>query len=122
MENLVIWAPIMGVVALAYAFTLVLRINNSPAGNYRMQEISEAIHEGAMAFLFREYRILSIFVILMFAIIGVLLVGNCNSYIWKCCIVLSGYIGMYVATKANVRQRMQLESQDKVNCVFWWSC
>ena len=52
MENLVIWAPIMGIFALAFAFVLAVRINNSPAGDKKMQEISNAIHEGAMAFLF----------------------------------------------------------------------
>ena len=76
MENLVIWAPIMGIVALAYAFMLTSRVKSSPAGNERMQEISDAIHEGAMAFLFREYTILSIFVVLMFVAIGVLLIGK----------------------------------------------
>ena len=51
MENLVIWAPIMGIVALAFAFMLAVRVTKSPAGNEKMQEISDAIHEGAMAFL-----------------------------------------------------------------------
>ena len=60
MENLVIWAPISGIIALAFAFMLAGKIGKSPAGNDRMQEISNAIHEGAMAFLFREYRILII--------------------------------------------------------------
>ena len=49
MENLVIWAPVTGIVALA-CFMLAIRVIKSPAGNDRMQEISNAIHEGAMAF------------------------------------------------------------------------
>ena len=69
MENLVIWAPIMGVVALVFAFMLAMRVTKSPAGTDKMQEISDAINEGAMAFRFREYRILAAFVVAMFFIV-----------------------------------------------------
>jgi len=116
MENLVVWAPIMGAVALAYAFMLALRVNKSPAGNERMREISDAIHEGAMAFLFREYKILSIFAVVMFGVIGVFINWpTAISYILgSIASVLAGYIGMYVATKANVRTaNAAQESQDK---------
>ncbi len=116
MENLIVWAPIMGVVALAYAFILAARVNNSPAGDDRMREISDAIHEGAMAFLTREYRILVIFVIAMFILIGLLINWpTAISYITgSIASVLAGYIGMNVATKANVRTaNAAKESQNK---------
>ncbi len=105
MENLVIWAPVMGIVALAFVFILAARVTKNPAGNAKMQEISGAIHEGAMAFLFREYRILSVFVTVMFVVIGFFInwptaicyiTGSIAS-------VLAGFIGMNIATKANVR-------------------
>jgi K(+)-stimulated pyrophosphate-energized sodium pump len=116
MENLVIWAPIMGIVALAFAFMLAVRVTKSPAGNEKMREISDAIHEGAMAFLFREYRILAAFVIAMFIIIG-LFIGwpTAISYITgSIASVLAGFIGMNVATKANVRTaHAAQESQNK---------
>ncbi|MGI6424323.1 MAG: sodium-translocating pyrophosphatase [Tepidanaerobacteraceae bacterium] len=116
MENLVIWAPISGIIALAFAFMLAGKIGKSPAGNDRMQEISNAIHEGAMAFLFREYRILIIFVIVMFAIIGLFINWpTAISFITGAVAsVLAGYIGMSVATKANVRTaNAARESQNK---------
>lgn len=116
MENLVIWAPIMGIVALAFAFMLAVRVTKSPAGSDRMQEISDAIHEGAMAFLFREYKILSVFVIVMFIIIGLFIDWpTAISYITgSIASVLAGFIGMNVATKANVRTaHAAQESQNK---------
>ncbi|AEE92096.1 putative K(+)-stimulated pyrophosphate-energized sodium pump [Tepidanaerobacter acetatoxydans Re1] len=116
MENLVIWAPVMGIVALAFVFILAARVTKNPAGNAKMQEISGAIHEGAMAFLFREYRILSVFVTVMFAVIGFFInwptaicyiTGSIAS-------ILAGFIGMNIATKANVRTaNAARESQNK---------
>ncbi|NLZ54928.1 MAG: sodium-translocating pyrophosphatase [Thermoanaerobacteraceae bacterium] len=116
MENLVILAPIMGIIALAFAFLLAVRINKSPAGDSRMQEIADAIHEGAMAFLFREYKILLVFVIIMFALIGMFINWpTAISYIiGSIASVLAGFIGMNVATKANVRTaHAAQESQSK---------
>ncbi len=106
----------MGVVALAYAFILAARVSKSPAGDDRMREISDAIHEGAMAFLTREYKILVIFVIVMFILIGLLINWpTAISYITgSVASVLAGYIGMNVATKANVRTaNAAKESQNK---------
>lgn len=104
MENLVIWAPIMGILALAFAYMLAARITRSPAGNQRMQEISDAIHEGAMAFLFREYKILSAFVAIMFIVIGLFIDWPTSiSYLMgSIASVLAGFIGMNVATRSNV--------------------
>lgn len=105
MENLIIWAPVMGVVALVYAVLLTSRIIKNPVGNKQMKDISDAIHEGAMAFLTREYKLLVIFVIVMLFIIGVVINWQTAiSYILgSIASVLAGYIGMNVATKANVR-------------------
>ncbi len=116
MENLVVFAPIMGIVALAFAMILAIKVIKSPAGNDRMREISDAIHEGAMAFLFREYKILSLFVILMFIFIGIFINWpTAISYITgSIASVLAGFIGMNVATRANVRTaHAAQESQNK---------
>ena len=61
---------IAGVIALGYAFLLAKNVDAQDAGNNRMKEIASAIAEGARAFLFAEYRILIIFVIVLFLIIG----------------------------------------------------
>ena len=54
-----------GVLALLFAFYLANKITKQEIGTDKMKEISEAIHEGAMAFLFREYKTLVIFVVEM---------------------------------------------------------
>jgi K(+)-stimulated pyrophosphate-energized sodium pump len=105
MENIVLWAPVAGVIGLIFAFYLAKRVISADPGNERMQEISQAIQEGAMAFLSREYRTLAVFVIILFIVIGLAiswftaicyLVGSLAS-------ALAGFIGMNIATKANVR-------------------
>src|SRR5574344_170754 len=80
-------------------------ISSSDAGNEHMQEIAGHIHEGAMAFLYREYRYLAIFIVVVFAIISIFLnvqTGICfvGGAIFS---ILAGFLGMRVATKANVR-------------------
>ncbi len=98
-------APIVGVLALLFAFYKASGINKVEPGNQRMQEIASYIHEGAMAFLAREYKSVGIFAIILFFILGLAIswataiayaVGSGFS-------VLAGYFGMTVATKANVR-------------------
>jgi len=106
MENLVMFAPAGGALALLFAMFLAGKINKSEPGNERMIEIANHIHEGAMAFLERQYSTLTLFVVAIFLVIGFGL-GS-----WKTAIcflvgatlsALAGYIGMSVATKANVR-------------------
>lgn len=105
MENLIYLAPIAGVIALVFAFLKTVTINKSDAGNEKMKEISGAIAEGARAFLFAEYKILIVFVGILFIILGI----GINWLTAVCFIVgavlstLAGYVGMNVATKANVR-------------------
>lgn len=112
--NFTIWAPIAGVLALVFAFYLTTRVNSVSPGNDRMKEIAHAIHEGAMAFLFAEYRILGVFVLALAGIIfvaGQFTEGAASLQpetaiafiIGALCSVLAGYIGMNIATKANVR-------------------
>lgn len=109
--SLVIAAPVAGLLALFYAFLRARWINRQSVGTEQMAEIATAIAEGARAFLRREYRFLAIFV----ACVAVLLVfanmGNEESsplialsfLIGALCSGLAGFIGMNVATKANVR-------------------
>lgn len=112
--NFTYWAPIAGVVALLFAFYLANRINKVAPGNDTMKEIAHAIHEGAMAFLFREYKTLVIFVIAVaaFIVVAGIMTPGAESLqpqtaiafvIGAVCSVCAGYIGMNVATKANVR-------------------
>jgi K(+)-stimulated pyrophosphate-energized sodium pump len=113
MDNLIIIAPIVGVIALLFAVILANRVSSQPEGTDRMKEIASAISEGAKAFLTAEYKILVVFIAVLFLVIGFGL-GSVNgmAYGWTTAIcfivgavfsILAGYFGMSVATKANVR-------------------
>ncbi|NLM44859.1 MAG: sodium-translocating pyrophosphatase [Clostridiales bacterium] len=104
--DLILLAPIAGVLALAFAGILASGIMKKDPGNDKMKEIMGYIHEGAMAFLYREYRVLGVFIVVMVIVIGLLL----KSWLTALCFVvgaifsiLAGYFGMQVATKANAR-------------------
>ena len=106
MERLIFCAPILGICALLFAFYLTKKVGRQDAGTDRMKEIAAFIHEGAKAFLTAEYKILIVFVAVLFILIGV---GIGNWVTAVCFLVgalfstVAGYIGMNVATKANVR-------------------
>lgn len=106
MEMMIYAAPVLAVLALLFAVYLAGKIGKENEGNEKMREIASAISEGARAFLQAEYRILVIFVAVLFVLIG-FGIGN---WITAVCFllgsgasVLAGYFGMNVATKANVR-------------------
>jgi K(+)-stimulated pyrophosphate-energized sodium pump len=107
-------APAAGVIALLFALYLANKVNKVDPGNKTMTEIADAIHEGAMAFLKREYSILVFFVVALAIIIviaGTLTTGENSmqpataiAFIsGAICSVLAGFFGMNIATKANVR-------------------
>ncbi|HHX77084.1 MAG TPA: sodium/proton-translocating pyrophosphatase, partial [Firmicutes bacterium] len=105
MENLSYLAPVAGIIGLLFALYLTNRVNQGDPGNKRMRELGDAIHEGAMAFLNREYRTLSVFVVVLFVALGFAI--NWSTAV---CFVIgalfsgtAGYIGMNIATKANTR-------------------
>lgn len=106
MESLKFLAPALAVVALLFACYKIAFVSKQDAGTERMKEIAAAINDGAKAFLFAEYKILAIFVVVLFIAIGL----GLGSWITALCFlfgalfsILAGYIGMNVATKANVR-------------------
>ena len=106
MENFLMIVPIIGILALLFAIATSSSIGKKDAGNDRMKEIAGAIAEGARAFLMSEYKVLLVFVIVMFVVLGI---GLSNWLTAVCFLVgsifsvLAGYLGMGAATKANVR-------------------
>ena len=105
MESYTMYAPILGVIGLLFAGVLYSYVVKQDAGNDKMKELAEAIHSGAMAFLKREYKILAIFVIVVFALLYGML-GQQTAYAFlggAFCSVFAGYFGMVAATRANVR-------------------
>ena len=105
MGALIYLAPAFGVLALLFAFYLVQKVSRQDAGTDRMKEISDFIHEGARAFLMAEYKILVFFVAILFVLIGAG-ISWLTAYSFLVGAVFStaaGFIGMNVATRANVR-------------------
>ena len=96
---------ITGLLALAVAYVLTVGIAKSSAGNARMQEIAGYIHEGAMAFLYREYKYLAVFIVVVAVLISAFLhVSTAICFVSGAIFsILTGYFGMIAATKANVR-------------------
>ncbi len=105
MGSLIYVAPIIGVVALIFAFFLSNKVSREEEGTDRMKEIASAISDGAHAFLTAEYRILAIFIVILFILIAIGIgLGSGVAFVaGTLCSILAGYFGMNVATKANVR-------------------
>ena len=111
MNSLFYAVPAMAVVGLLYTLAKFKWVGKQDTGTPRMKEISTYIADGAMAFLKAEYRIMSYFVIIAAILLGVMGFSSENSH-WTIALAfvagavfsaLAGFIGMKVATKANVR-------------------
>ena len=106
MENWTMAAPYLGVVGLLLAFLIYAFIKRSDQGTTEMVEIADAIHEGAMAFLKREYSILFVFVAIVFGLLFFTLDDKRTSISFLAgavCSIAAGLSGMKAATRANVR-------------------
>ncbi|HDZ88671.1 MAG TPA: sodium-translocating pyrophosphatase [Nitrospirae bacterium] len=105
MEGLTYWAPVFGAGGLLLALIIYFSMAAKPAGNELMREIAAMIHEGAMAYLKRQYIILSIFITIVF--IGMYIYLSPQSAVaylsGTLCSIVAGFLGMQAATKANVR-------------------
>ena len=96
---------VVGFVGMLFVLLLFFWIRSRDAGNEVMQEIAKTIHDGAMVFLRREYTILAVFIVIVFALLawyiqletGLAFLGGALLS------MLAGYIGMQAATSANVR-------------------
>jgi K(+)-stimulated pyrophosphate-energized sodium pump len=106
-------APIAGLISIAFAVYLFFYVSKQESGTPRMEEISEAIREGATAYLKRQNMTLAVFVLVMATILGVVF-GYINgishgisialAYILgSVCTSIAAYLGMSAAVRANVR-------------------
>lgn len=111
MNNLFYLVPLFGIVGLLYTMVKFSWVSKQDAGNDRMKEISTYIAEGAMAFLKAEWKILAYFVVIVGILLAVMASGNPESH-WTIALAFvvgavfsatAGYIGMKIATRANVR-------------------
>ncbi len=105
-------AALTGIIALLFVLVTARRVLSQDPGNEKMVAISEAVHEGAMAFLKREYKAISIFA----AIVALLLTFGLKGQGWHfsiltaisyilgaACSLAAGYVGLSIATRANTR-------------------
>ena len=111
MEQYIYAAPVAAVIALAYGWYKAGKTNSYDAGDAAMKDIADQIQVGAMAFLKREYSVLSIFVVVVAVLLGVINMSGTNQHpiialsfvVGAAASGLAGWIGMKVATDANVR-------------------
>ncbi len=110
MQNLVYYLPFFGVLGLLYVVWKSAWVAKQDAGTDKMKQIASHIAEGAMAFLKAEYKVLAIFVVCVAALLAFTANSETSSPLVGVSFILgafssalAGYIGMRVATKANVR-------------------
>ncbi|HAW20223.1 MAG TPA: sodium-translocating pyrophosphatase [Flavobacteriales bacterium] len=111
MDNLIYAMPAMGIVALLYVAWKSAWVSKQEVGTEKMARIADNIAVGAMAFLKAEYKVLAIFVVAVAALLAFKGASEANSsplvalsfVVGAVCSALAGYLGMRVATKANVR-------------------
>ena len=104
--NLFVWlTPVAAILALIFAGYKAHYVQKAAPGNSRMQEIAASIAEGADAFLKSEYKILAIFITVLFVLIAIFInTGTAVCFVIGALFsILAGFFGMKVATRANVR-------------------
>lgn len=106
MQGLTVIAPFLGIASLIIAWLIYGYVKKQPNGTPLMQELEEMIHDGAMAFLKKEYSMLIIFIVVVFVVLGLLL-GEWRTSVafitGAFCSMLAGFSGMSAATKGNSR-------------------
>src|SRR5450759_4913792 len=105
MSNTILFALVCGVAGVIYGIITAIWVNKQDAGNQKMIDISNAVKEGANAFLAREYKTVAVVAVILVGILAYLLgtwaavgfiIGTVGS-------ALAGFIGMWVSLRANVR-------------------
>ncbi len=99
------WAWLLGLLGLATAAGIYRYVKKQPPGNETMVDLGEQIHDGAMAFLRREYTVLAVFIVVVAILLG-LAIGpqTAGAYVFGALSsICAGFFGMKAATRANVR-------------------
>ena len=119
MENIPIIAAVAGVVGLLIAFMLYQQVNKVKIDNEKVANITEEIQDGAMAFLFAEYKVLSIFVVVVGAVLAWLndIDTAIAFFAGAIASVIAGFSGMRAATSANGRTTMAAKNDGKAGAL-----
>lgn len=104
-SSILLWSTISGIITLIFSGILTFRVLSLPDGNSRMTEIANAIKTGANAYLARQYKVVAIVAIIVFLLMGYLIswIAGLGFILGAVVSALSGYIGMAVAVRSNVR-------------------
>ncbi len=106
MSKTILFVFSASIIAILYSFILSRRISKKDAGDEKIKDIAGAIHKGAMTFLNKEYKVLSIFVIIIAFLLSVFMNNWMTGFAFilgSFLSALAGNIGMRIATKANSR-------------------
>ena len=112
MDTILYAIPAVGILALLFTYVKSAWVTKQDPGNDKMKNIAKFIADGAMAFLRAEYKMLAIFVVIVAILLGIQggALGETSSplvalsfIVGAICSALAGFIGMKIATKANVR-------------------
>ncbi|MAJ79980.1 MAG: sodium-translocating pyrophosphatase [Porticoccaceae bacterium] len=103
--NTLLYPPLLGVIGMIVALAIYSLIMRYPDGEDRVKKIGDQIHTGALTFMKTEYKYLMIFVAILVFLVGIFLSIESAIAVLSgaTCSSLAGFIGMYAATKANVR-------------------
>ena len=103
--NIALYPPLLGLFGMIAAFVVYLLVMKYPDGEDKVKKIGDQIHAGALAFMKTEYKYLTFFIVVL-VILSQIFLGTETAIavvVGAACSSLAGFIGMYAATKANVR-------------------
>ena len=112
--------PIFGVLGLVCAFIIYVLMTRYPEGDDKIKKIAKAIHEGAMVFMHREYLMLVLFAVPLFLVILISPLGWNTALAFAVGALTSasaGYLGMFAATKANVRTTYAAQTEGQAGAL-----
>ena len=103
--NIALYPPLLGLLGMIAAFVVYLLVMKYPDGEDKVKKIGDQIHAGALAFMKTEYKYLTVFIVALVILSQIFLSTETAIavVVGAACSSLAGFIGMYAATKANVR-------------------
>ena len=103
--NIALFPPLLGLIGMIAAFVVYMLVMKYPDGEDKVKKIGDQIHTGALAFMKTEYKYLLVFIAVL-VVLAQMFLGTETAIaviVGAACSSLAGFIGMYAATKANVR-------------------